>query len=309
MKKMRSPIARGIVCLAMFALVAVGLIWSTGTGTPSSLGLDFIATICPLGALESMLGSWSFIPRAAIVLVVMVVGILFLGKAFCAWVCPIPHIGDFFKSKERRNAEAAHRIGEVDAAFERQAEGAVPERGAFDTRHAVLGGALVSTAIFGFPVFCLVCPVGLSFASFILLWRFVQFNEPTWGLVIFPAVIIIEAVVLKRWCRKICPLGAFFSLFSRYNKTLRPTVDTSTCLQTTGASACRACLHVCPEQVDPIRDWGERPMSECVKCRTCADVCPVGAITLPFLPGHGRDDQEDGGQRVGETSVRTQDDA
>ena len=34
--------------------------------------------------------------------------------------------------------------------------------GKFDSRHAVLGGAVLTTAVFGFPVFCLVCPVGLA---------------------------------------------------------------------------------------------------------------------------------------------------
>jgi ferredoxin-type protein NapH len=308
MRKMRFSAVRGATCLAAFVLVAIGLTWSTGTGTPSSLGLDFIATICPLGALESMLGSWSFIPRTVIALAAMIIGILFLGKAFCSWVCPIPHIGDVFKSKKRRNAEVAKRIAAADVTFDQQAEGGVPKHKTFDSRHAVLGGALLSTAIFGFPVFCLICPVGLTFATSILLWRFVQFNEPTWGLIIFPAVIIIEVLVLRRWCHRICPLGALLSLFSTFNVTLRPTVDTEKCLQTTGTGTCKACLHICPERVDPIRDKGECSMVECTKCHSCADVCPVGAISFPFLPRRRRDVQGDSSQMVSETPMRIRDD-
>ena len=41
----------------------------------------------------------------------------------------------------------------------------------------VLAGALASSAAFGFPVFCLICPVGLTFALVIALWRLAEFNE------------------------------------------------------------------------------------------------------------------------------------
>ena len=44
-------------------------------------------------------------------------------------------------------------------------------RAKLDSRHYVLGGALLSTAVFGFPVFCLVCPIGLTFATVLVVWR------------------------------------------------------------------------------------------------------------------------------------------
>ena len=146
----------------------------------------------------------------------------------------------------------------------------------------MLGGALLSTAIFGFPVFCLVCPVGLTFATFIVLWRFVQFNEPTWGLLVFPAVIVLEVVVLRKWCGRICPLGALLSLVSTFNRRFRPTVDSKACLRDVEDVGCKACAQACPELIDPYADLGNRSMTECVKCRSCADACPARAITLPF---------------------------
>ena len=137
-------------------------------------------------------------------------------------------------------------------------------------------------------MFCLICPVGLTFATFILMWRFVQFNEPTIGLLVFPAILIVEFVVLRRWCHKICPLGALLSLLARGNKTFRPTVDRSLCLRCDGV-ACETCASVCPEHIDPYADAGERSMVECTKCKTCAQACPVSAIRFPLRPAAMRD--------------------
>lgn len=48
-----------------------------------------------------------------------------------------------------------------------------------DSRHLVLAGSLVSAAVCGFPVFCLVCPIGLTIASVIALYRFVASSGST----------------------------------------------------------------------------------------------------------------------------------
>lgn len=280
---MKSSTVRGLVVAAVFVIVAVGLMFPTGTGTLSSMGWNAIAAICPLGALESVFGSWTFVPRALIALVAMVLIIVVVGKAFCSWICPIPLVQNLFKTRKRTRQEGEERQKAANYALENWKEGRRVSRRKvpIDSRHAVLGGALLSTAIFGFPVFCLVCPIGLTFATFILLWRLVQFNEPTWGLIIFPAIVILEVVVLRKWCGRICPMGAFLSLVSTLNRRFRPTVDTTMCLRDTKGVGCEACAAACPEHIDPYADLGERSMTECVKCRSCAEACPVHAIMLP----------------------------
>ena len=129
--------------------------------------------------------------------------------------------------------------------------------------------------MFGFPVFCLVCPVGLTFATLIGLWHLFQFNETSWGLILFPAILAIEVLVLRKWCVNICPISALVSLISNANRTLRPRVDRAACLRERGID-CRACVDACPEQVDPH----SARIPECSKCGACIASCPAQAIRL-----------------------------
>jgi ferredoxin-type protein NapH len=147
----------------------------------------------------------------------------------------------------------------------------------------VLGGALLSTAIFGFPVFCLVCPIGLIFATLIGLWRLIQFNEPTWTLLIFPAVLVLELAICRRWCGKLCPLGALLSLVSSLNVFVRPRVDKDACLRTAHGVDCKLCKGACLEGIDLHQREDSAPLAECTKCRECSDSCPVNAIRFPFF--------------------------
>lgn len=153
-----------------------------------------------------------------------------------------------------------------------------------DSRHGILAAALGSTLVFGFPVFCLVCPVGLTFATVLLGMRLFAFGETTWTIVVFAAIIVAEIVFLPKWCQRFCPLGALLSLFSGPNKTFRPQVDASTCLKESQGKACSLCEKACPEGIN-LHDIaaGETTLNDCSKCRACADACPERSITFPFV--------------------------
>lgn len=297
--------ARALVFALVVTLVAVGLAFHTGTGTPSSFGLDAIAALCPLGTLETMLGAHEVMLHPLLLLAAMLAAIVVLGKAFCAWMCPAPWLQRLVKPGKRK-ADGASTVSDSAAeADESAAANLAAEPGAhscsrayeqrcptcaldpvggardglqLDTRHATLLGALGATAVFGFPVFCLVCPIGLTFATFIGLWHLFQFNETSWGLVIFPAILALEAVFLRKWCTKICPVSALVSLVASANRTLRPRVRREACLRSSGID-CRVCVESCPEQVDPH----SARIPECSKCGACVEACPAQAIDLKLL--------------------------
>jgi ferredoxin-type protein NapH len=154
-----------------------------------------------------------------------------------------------------------------------------------DSRHIVLGGSLLSAAVFGFPVFCLVCPVGLTFASLLVIYRLFGFGEVTWTVIIFPLILILELVVFRKWCSKICPLGALISLVAGANRLFRPHIDDSKCLATKGVR-CNLCAKVCSrENIDLRHPTVSRgALSDCTKCGDCAEACPSKAISFPLLP-------------------------
>ena len=161
----------------------------------------------------------------------------------------------------------------------KEKEGAAPR----PSRFLVLGATLLTTAAFGFPVFCLVCPVGLTFGTLVVVWRLFQFSEVTWSLLVFPAILVLELVVLRKWCHRFCPLGALLSLIARGNRTFRPQANADACLHAAHGERCNRCADVCPEGVNLHDKTVSAPMNECVKCRACADACPMHAITFPLL--------------------------
>lgn len=284
----KSSFLRTMAALCVLGVVCVGLAFHTGVGTPSQWGLYDITAICPLGALETLVASKTLVPPALVALAITVAITVVLGRAFCAWGCPVPLVKRLFGVDNRRakaEAEAGEDAGEEgDAKAEAgpDAKEALVKRGGLeDSRNWVLGGTLLTTAVFGFPVFCLICPVGLSFATVIALWRLLQLNETTLSLVVFPALLIVEVVVLRSWCHRFCPLGALLSLISRANRTFRPKSDASVCLRESKGQKCDACAKACPEGIDLHDALKSQPLHDCTKCRKCADACPVHAISFP----------------------------
>lgn len=305
---------RTLTALAFLVMTAVGLAWHTGWGTLSSFGLGSIAQICPLGAFEAMLADRTFLPQAFFGLCVVAIIVVIFGRIFCGWVCPVPLIKRVTGVKDEKLSSAPQRCATClsqaalskncstvkglsateahakgcgasqtndasDAKAERSLNPNLPEKGPY----IVLGGALASSAIFGFPVFCLICPVGLTFALMIGLWRLFEFNEPSWSIVFFAGFLILELFVLRRWCHAFCPLGALMTLLARLNKTFRPSIQQDTCVSCSAGIDCHVCRDACPEGIDLKAVNSPELLARCTKCRACADACPTHAIHFPFF--------------------------
>lgn len=292
---------RTVVVAVAFVALAACFIANVAAGTWCGFGADDIAVLCPVGALLSMVAAKTLIPRAVLSIVVAVALVLLLGRAFCGWACPVTlwrRVGEFFKPVKKREAElaAASEENKALAAEEIEALSAATREGhscascgachekrnaKFDSRHAVLGGAVLTTAVFGFPVFCLVCPVGLSFAAVALLVSLFGAGDLNWSLLFVPAMLVIELVFLRKWCGRFCPISAFMSLFSRFSRTAVPVIDNERCLETAKGTACSRCATVCTFDVNLRHpDLGELPAHDCARCGDCIDACPTNAIAF-----------------------------
>ena len=327
------PRLRALAALAFFLLFLLGLAVHTGWGTASSFGIAEIAAICPLGNLEAMLASKTFLPRALVGFAVFLVVAALLGRFFCGWLCPVPWVEKALSKLRAPGRRFGLDLKESPAASETPRTSACTTTNASSntasesgknaprscpsgascasssckdcalasrvkekadqatekTPYWILGGALASSAVFGFPVFCLICPVGLTFALTVALWRLFEFNETNWAILWFAGFLVLELLVLRRWCSRFCPLGALWTLASRLNRFFRPKAREDLCTRMTHGVPCTICRDVCPEGIDPASVAND-PMllARCTKCGACAAACPTGAVHFPFLADSGR---------------------
>lgn len=327
------PRLRALAALAFFLLFLLGLAVHTGWGTASSFGIAEIAAICPLGNLEAMLASKTFLPRALVGFAVFLVVAALLGRFFCGWLCPVPWVEKALSKLRAPGRRFGLDLKESPAASETPRTSACTTTNASSntasesgknaprscpsgascasssckdcalasrvkekadqatekTPYWILGGALASSAVFGFPVFCLICPVGLTFALTVALWRLFEFNETNWAILWFAGFLVLELLVLRRWCSRFCPLGALWTLASRLNRFFRPKAREDLCTRMTHGVPCTICRDVCPEGIDPASVANDPILlARCTKCGACAAACPTGAVHFPFLADSGR---------------------
>lgn len=283
-----------IATMAVVALtVTMGAVKNAGTGSISAFGVENISVICPLGYLETVFASGEIMSHLLLSFLVIAGLTIILGRVFCGWICPVPLVRKLLINeidegqKAFKNNIPDNGAGLPVLKVEEKAKASVPpEKSASEKNSSsgllVLSTTLVSSASFGFPVFCLICPLGLVFATLFALIRLIHFNEPTLDLIIFPVIIIVELVLLKKWCSKLCPIGALLSIFSKFNRRLVPAVDRSLCLEESRGIGCRRCHSACSFGVDIKNGNGTGDISDCTKCKECADNCPVQAIRFPW---------------------------
>lgn len=296
-KRMRTRRLRYVTVLGVLAVYIVGVVLNTGLGSLCAFGVSDIAAICPVGILETAIAGGAVGVLPVIALLVAIAAAVLFGRAFCGWACPVPLARKLVTGKGEKAAWEADRkkagcsscgscdggacaavdlVGKQDGVIK-----VVPLSKNAKSALGVLGVTLVTTLVFGFPVFCLVCPVGLVFATIFAFIRLVAFNELVVDVVVFPALIIAELVLLRHWCSSFCPIGAFLGLIAHFGRTFRPQVDAEKCLAASQGSSCDACHAVCPHDIDLVRATGSGNIADCSRCRECAAHCPTDAISFP----------------------------
>lgn len=257
---------------AILAVIVLAGAARLGLGT-CSLGVGEWTIMCPLGYLQLSLANRSLMPGLLISAGVVGLAAVLLGRSFCGWACPAGLIRTVFK-RDRANGQAVPAVRAETGGTE------LPRW----TSYAVLGGTLASSFAFGFPVFCAICPVGLTFGLLFAIVRLVETRQPGIELLIIPAVLAVELLVLRRWCRSLCPLGALLGLLGSRSRVLLPLVNGSKCLSAQGAS-CHACAKACPEGIDPRMGDAVTLQQGCTRCLECVSTCPTGAVSLPVAAG------------------------
>ena len=128
----------------------------------------------------------------------------------------------------------------------------------------------------GLPFFCkYLCPAGtLEGGVFQVLLN--DALRPAlgalfrWKMAVLLFCIAASTVVYRPFCKYLCPLGAFYSLFQRAS-LVRQRFDSHVC------TGCGACAKSCAMGVDPRTAPNS---AECIRCGECQKVCPVHALSF-----------------------------
>lgn len=90
---------------------------------------------------------------------------------------------------------------------------------------------------------------------------------------LFLGVLALNLLERRFWCRYLCPLGALLGLAGRW-AFLKRTVSE-------GCTSCGLCDGACPGGASTGEGKGWRP-SECMVCFNCGDSCPASAASFGF---------------------------
>lgn len=174
------------------------------------------------------------------------------GRAFCSWVCPVNMITDL--------ADWLRRVLRFDEGLKKYAI-------TRNIRYGVLGLSLVISMLMGVAAFELVSPISMVHRGIVFGIGF--------GWAAVAVIFLFDLVVLKNgWCGHVCPLGAFYSLLSRFS-LIRVDYDKEACTE------CMNCKMVCPEKqvLEMVtKESGFVLSGECTNCGRCIEVCNDSAL-------------------------------
>jgi len=227
-------------------------------------------TYCPIGSLQQLLAGLRMAVESGqyyfglyVVGSMGVLGAVF-GRLICGWACP------FGLVQELLYKIPARKFG-------------VPRVLRY-AKYGVLAVFVVLLPLlaadrFGFGQlwFCkYICPAGTLEAGIPMLILQPELRS-TIGVLFYNKLAFMiffigwSVLASRPFCRTTCPLGAFYSLFSRF-KLVRLRLVEENCTQ------CQACHQVCPMGVR----FNESPDdTECITCLACmSKACQYGAISL-----------------------------
>lgn len=273
--------------------------------------------ICPLGGLQALFTGNVYGPLLILTLVALflfLVPIFLLGNVFCGWACPLGTIIDVFDKVVERfmpktNVKREERIVRNREKRKTQNGFICPTClfGRFlanknaAVANGVLVSALVGSAVLRLPVFCSICPIGISNRGMFHLKSLTRITGSMMPIIIefwvIPVVAVLASLREKRyWCRKICPVGATLNIAGSVSPLLKPTVKTEKCIVKGCPETCedyhmdycavcrqidkRHCEKVCPQDIN-LLDKGS--LAKCTKCLECYIQCDYDAVEIKLL--------------------------
>ena len=289
--------AAQIFFLALFLFLLVRTQFNGTIGSGSDIRMRWPVRLFfeldPLAALSNALATHALY-RGMVWSLLILLPVMFLGRFFCGWICPLGTLHHFFgnlKSEQKRGKQW------VDSNRYKPWQ-----RMKYVILIAVLTAAVCGSGLVGWldPFSMLTRSLGLSIvpaanyaanaalgplehsrfgllqaiagglhaalAATVLNFRQPHFRAGVLLGLIFLFLLALNLRVTRFWCRALCPLGALLGVASRWS-ILGLHKDPKSCDQ------CNRCLLHCQGGDNPIGGvpWHK---AECLMCMNCVDVCP-----------------------------------
>lgn len=224
------------------------------------------AASCPIGALQSVIGSSKFHFAYYIVGFLILIGVL-LGRVVCGFLCPFGWFQELLHKipTKKFSTKKLHFLTYLKYVI-------------LVVFVIVLPMTVVNEVGMGDPFFCkYLCPAGILEGAIPLSLadsgiRAALGRLFTWKSCLLLGIILLAVFFYRPFCKWICPLGAFYALFNKVS-LYRFQIDSEKC------TSCGACSHVCKMDVDVFRSPNH---TECIRCGDCIRTCPHHAISKSF---------------------------
>lgn len=280
-RTMRITTAR-VASQAFFFSLFVFLLWVTWFSRLDGYPVSLFLELDPLVGFATALSThtvYRWLWRGMLVLIPT----LLFGRAFCNWMCPYGTLHQFmswlFNIRKNKDSIAKNQYRKV-----------------YQLKYYILGIFLVLAA-FGSLQIGLLDPICLLVRTFTVTIEpaadllaydldldFLAASpgvpdqrvfDGAWfvGLMII-ALVGMNLVIPRFFCRVMCPLGAFLGVLSRF-ALFRIDRDLTKCTD------CNLCMRRCEGASDPQAALRK---SECFVCFNCIDDCPEDALSFKLTP-------------------------
>lgn len=222
---------------------------------------------CPIGAIQSMLGANHCFPFYVFGLL-MLFGIV-LGRIVCGFLCPFGLVQDLLYKIPVPKWKVPKKIDKM-ARFLKYIVLLLPV--------LILPAWIANETGVTPPYFCkYICPAGTLGGGIPLMaanpaLRGLAGSLFHWKLGVLLVILALSVVIHRPFCKYLCPLGAFYSLFNRFS-FYQMHRDEAKC------TGCKTCEKACPMNVT-VTETTNSP--ECIRCGKCKFVCPSHAISSGF---------------------------
>ena len=217
---------------------------------------------CPLGSIQNALASSGHRIGWYVIGIILLYGVI-LGRTVCGWVCPLGLI-----------QELLHKIPTP------KIRKSAVTRALSWLKYVILAVFVIAIPLWyglaydiPLPGFCkYICPAGTGEGALRLLPTNPSYLKML-GILFTRKFVILLVIglacifIYRSFCRFLCPLGAIYGLFNRFN-VIGVKVDASRC------NHCGSCVRSCGMDVRRVGDH------ECINCGKCMQVCSQGAISI-----------------------------